>query len=98
MPRCVLDHLHHHQYFHLIKASKEKIKNTKESNIKEQSYAHDSPHEAMIGSPGWRTMDLMLPEHFPVKHPNNFPVRPKQEKRPIGFRLGIHNVSHILSK
>lgn len=37
--------------------------------------AVNSPHDAMTGYSGCLAMDLILPEHFPKKHPSNFPVR-----------------------
>lgn len=33
-----------------------------------------SPHDAITGKSGCLAMDLILPEHLPKKHPNNFPV------------------------
>jgi hypothetical protein len=33
-----------------------------------------SPQDAITGSSGCLAIDLMLPEHFPKKQPNNFPV------------------------
>ena len=32
------------------------------------------PHDAITGSSWCLAIDLMLPEHLPKKHPNNFPV------------------------
>lgn len=33
-----------------------------------------SPHEAITGSSGCLAMDLILPAHFPIKHPRSFPT------------------------
>lgn len=34
-----------------------------------------SPHDAITGNSGCLAMDLILPEHFPKKQPNNLPVK-----------------------
>lgn len=44
--------------------------------IKEAEY---SPHDAITGSSGCLTMDLILPEHFPKKLPNSFPKMHKTQ-------------------
>lgn len=41
--------------------------------LKKKKKKKNSPQEAIIGRSGCLAIDLMLPEHFPKKHPNSFP-------------------------
>lgn len=47
------------------------------------------PQDAMTGNSGCLAMDLMLPEHFPKKQPNNFPVRNKSRKENIARKFTL---------
>lgn len=57
----------------LTKACIAKRKET-DYHLNIEDHAMYSPHDAITGSVGCLAMDLILPEHFPRKHPNNFPV------------------------
>jgi len=51
-----------------------------------------SPHEANTGNSGCLAMDLILPEHFPRKHPNTFPTTPRKRE------LGCQHLHSVIAK
>jgi hypothetical protein len=57
------------------KGTGHQVKFSSVRRIKQRKFSIYSPHDAITGSSGCLAMDLILPEHFPIKHPNNFPER-----------------------
>lgn len=79
-------------------------KEGKRTSFEIETTAMHSPHDAMTGNSGCLAMDLILPEHFPKKHPTNFPVRKqcinkkkKRYKSPKSSNTELQNLQCILT-
>lgn len=69
----MLAHTHEHAQTQIMHVMLTKV--CKSTSFEIETTAMHSPHDAMTGNSGCLAMDLILPEHFPKKHPTNFPVR-----------------------